>query len=108
MFDVSWSELLVVAVVAIVVVGPKELPKMLRTFGQFSRQARKMASEFKAGLAELAAEAELDEVKKSIHHVSNFDPSTRPEPFIDPAAPTPPSPEPEQPAEPPKDRPSEP
>lgn len=86
MFDIGWSELLVIAVVTIVVVGPKDLPKVLRAAGQFSRQARKMANEFKAGLSELAAEAELDEVKKSIHHVTNFDPASRPEPYIDPAA----------------------
>jgi len=40
MFDVGWSELLVIAVVAIIVVGPKDLPKMLRTAGKWARQAR--------------------------------------------------------------------
>lgn len=112
MFDIGWSELLVIAVVTIVVVGPKDLPKVMRAAGQFSRQARKMAGEFKAGLSDLEAEAELDEVKKSIHHVSNFDPATRTEPYIDPAQPKAADPaasaEPDQPPPLPKDRPSEP
>ena len=82
MFDVGWSELVVIAVVAIIVVGPKDLPKMLRTAGTWARQARKLANEFKSSLEDVAREVELDEVKKSIHHVTNFDPATRPEPYI--------------------------
>ncbi len=91
MFDVGWSELVVIAVVAIIVVGPKDLPKMLRTAGQWARQARRLANEFKSSLDQVAREAELDEVKKSIHHITNFDPATRPEPYIKPAE-TPPPP----------------
>lgn len=84
MFDVAWSELLVIGVVAIVVVGPKDLPKVLRATGQMMRKARGLADEFKAGIHDLIEEAELEETKKSIHHVSNFDPRNRPDAFIDP------------------------
>lgn len=84
MFDVAWSELLVIGVVAIVVVGPKDLPKVLRATGQMMRKARGLADEFKAGMHDLIEEAELEETKKSIHHVSNFDPRNRPDAFIDP------------------------
>lgn len=108
MFDIGWSELLVIAVVTIVVVGPKDLPKVLRAAGQFSRQARKMANEFKSGLSDIAAEAELDEVKKSIHHVTNFDPASRSEPYVDADKPEVSDKTPDPPPPLPKDRPSEP
>lgn len=84
MFDIGWSELLVLAVVAIVVVGPKDLPKVLRALGQLVRKARSMADELKAGVNDLIEESEINEVRKSIHHVSNFDPKTRKDAYIDP------------------------
>lgn len=83
MFDIAWSEILVVAVVALIVVGPKDLPRLLRTLGTIVRKLRRMSAEFKAGVDDFIREAELEEVRKSIHHVSNFDPRTRPEKFID-------------------------
>lgn len=83
MFDIAWSELLVIAVVALIVVGPKDLPRLLRTLGQIMRKLRRMSSEFKAGVDDFIRETELDEVRKSIHHVSNFDPRNRAEKFID-------------------------
>ncbi|RMF10018.1 MAG: twin-arginine translocase subunit TatB [Alphaproteobacteria bacterium] len=79
MFDIGWTEMLVVTVVAIVVVGPKDLPKVLRAVGGFVRQMRRLANEFRGGVAEFMREAELDEVKNSIHHVSNFDPARHPD-----------------------------
>ena len=66
MFDIGWTELLVIAVVAIVVIGPKELPAALKTFAYWMKQARKMAREFQSGVDDLVRQAELDEAKKAV------------------------------------------
>ena len=64
MFDVGWSEMLVIAAVAVLVVGPKDLPKMLRGFGKTLTSLRKMASDFQKQFDNALKEAELDEVRK--------------------------------------------
>lgn len=69
MFDIGWSELLVIAVVAIVVVGPKELPRLMRTFGHYMGKARRMASDFQRQFEEAVRDSELDEVRKAMHDV---------------------------------------
>ena len=74
MLDIGWSELLVIAVVMIVVVGPKDLPKMLRAFGKATGKLRATASEFRTHFDEAMREAELDEVKKTIDGVKQYDP----------------------------------
>ena len=70
MFDIGASELLVIAVVAIVVVGPKELPRMLRTFGKTMGQVRRMSTDFRRQFDEALREAErevdLEETKKQV------------------------------------------
>lgn len=66
MFDIGWSELLLVAVLAIIFVGPKDLPKMMRTAGQYVAKARAMAREFQNSFDELAREAELDELRREV------------------------------------------
>jgi sec-independent protein translocase protein TatB len=66
MFDVGWSELMVIGVVAIVVVGPKDLPKMLRTFGNYAGKARRVANDFRRQFDEALREAELDDVRQSV------------------------------------------
>ncbi|MCB1386128.1 MAG: twin-arginine translocase subunit TatB [Nitratireductor sp.] len=63
MFDIGWSEMLVVAVVAIIVVGPKDLPRMLRGFGKVMGNLRRMAGDFQRQFDDAMREAELDEVK---------------------------------------------
>lgn len=63
MFDVGWTELVVIACVAIIVVGPKDLPKMLRAFGKTVGGLRRMAGEFQKQFDDALKEAELDEVK---------------------------------------------
>lgn len=79
MFDIAWTELLVVAVIAIIVVGPKELPGMLRafgkTFGQVRRTAREFQNTFSEALREAEREANLDEVRQSIDSVRKIDPA---------------------------------
>jgi sec-independent protein translocase protein TatB len=66
MFDLAWSELLVIGVVALLVIKPKDLPKVLRTVGYWVRHARQVASEFQSSLEQMAREAELSDVKKEI------------------------------------------
>jgi len=66
MFDLSWSHIGLLLVVALIVLGPKELPNAIRTGAQLLRTARKMASEFRSGVDELVREAELDEARRSI------------------------------------------
>ena len=69
MFDIGWSELLVIAVVAIVVVGPRELPKLMRSFGYYAGKFRRAAAEFRRQFDDAMREAELHEVKKAIESV---------------------------------------
>jgi sec-independent protein translocase protein TatB len=66
MFDLSWSHIAVLLVVALLVLGPKELPNAIRSGAQLLRAARKMAGEFRSGVDELVREAELDETRRSI------------------------------------------
>ncbi|MCW0236427.1 MAG: Sec-independent protein translocase protein TatB [Ferrovibrio sp.] len=72
MFDIAWSELGVIAVVALVVIGPKDLPKVLRTIGQWTSKARSMAREFQSGIDDMVREADLDELRKAAKQVSDF------------------------------------
>jgi len=74
MLDIGWSELLVVAVVAIVVVGPKDLPPMMRALGRSLSKMRKMAGEFQGQFNEALKEAELDDVKKSFDELRGLNP----------------------------------
>lgn len=70
MFDIGWSEILVIAVVAIIVVGPKELPRMLRSFGKTMGSVRRMSNDFKRQFDEALREAErgagLEDTKKQL------------------------------------------
>jgi len=72
MFDIGWSELLVIAVVAIVVVGPKDLPKLMRGFGRFVTKLRGMAGEFQRHLDSAIREAGIEDVKKEVKNMTNF------------------------------------
>ena len=66
MFDLGWFELAVVGAVLLVVVGPKDLPRVLRTVGVWTGKARRMARDFQKALDQYAKEAELDDVKKAV------------------------------------------
>ena len=71
MFDIGWTELMVIAVVAIVVIGPKDLPAALRTFGKWTGKMKRMARDFQSQFNEALREAELDDVKKQVTDVKN-------------------------------------
>ena len=64
MFDIGWMELLVIAVVAILVVGPKDLPRLMRTFGHYAGKVRRMASDFQTQFDQAMTDAELEEMQR--------------------------------------------
>lgn len=66
MFDLGWQEFLMVAIVLMLVVGPKDMPRILRTFSQFMRKARYMANEFTSSLDDVARQNEMQDVKKML------------------------------------------
>ena len=78
MFDISWTEFLLIGVVALIVIGPKELPAVLRTVGQWTRKVRSMAADFQGQFQEAMREAEMSDLKKQVddlaHDVKNYDP----------------------------------
>ncbi|HEV2506844.1 MAG TPA: Sec-independent protein translocase protein TatB [Mesorhizobium sp.] len=77
MFEVGWTEMLVIAIVMIVVVGPKDLPNMLRTFGRTVAKLRAMAGDFQKQFNEALKEAELDDVKKSVDELRGLNPAAQ-------------------------------
>jgi sec-independent protein translocase protein TatB len=100
MFDVNWSELVLIGVVALIVIGPKELPAVLRAIGQWTTKIRRMAGEFQSQFQEAMREAEMADLKKQVDElgdaakgISDFDPldfkeATKWEPKPDSAAPS--------------------
>jgi sec-independent protein translocase protein TatB len=74
MLDVGWTEILVIAIVLIIVVGPKDLPPMLRTFGRMMTKMRGMASDFRQQFDEALREADLEDVKKTIGDAQRLNP----------------------------------
>lgn len=75
MLDIGWTELLVIAVVLIVVVGPKDLPPMIRAFGKMTKRLRQTAGEFRAQFDEALREAELDDLKNSVNDIRSLNPA---------------------------------
>ena len=67
MFDIAWSELFVILIVALVVVGPKDLPKLMRTAGQWAGRARGMADQFRRSFDEMARQSELDQLRAEVN-----------------------------------------
>jgi sec-independent protein translocase protein TatB len=81
MFDIGWGELLLIGIVALIAIGPKELPTVLRTLGQWMGKLRRMASEFQNQFQEAMREAEMADLKKQVDEMTsqaqsyaNFDP----------------------------------
>ncbi|MGC1681719.1 MAG: Sec-independent protein translocase protein TatB [Pseudolabrys sp.] len=81
MFDIGWGELVVIGIVALIAIGPKELPTVLRTLGQYMAKIRRMASDFQGQFQEAMREAEMADLKKqaedlksSVGDLTNFDP----------------------------------
>ncbi|MEW7006814.1 Sec-independent protein translocase protein TatB [Lentilitoribacter sp. EG35] len=74
MFDIGWPELLMVAVVLILVVGPKDLPPMLRAFGRTVKKYRGMANDFKRQFDDALEESELDELRQTVAEAKSYNP----------------------------------
>ena len=81
MFDIGWGELVVIGIVALIAIGPKELPTVLRTLGQFMGKVRRMANEFQGQFQEAMREAEMadlkkhaEDIKSSVGDLANFNP----------------------------------
>ncbi|HEV2957334.1 MAG TPA: Sec-independent protein translocase protein TatB [Xanthobacteraceae bacterium] len=71
MFDLGWGKIVIIAVIALVVIGPKELPAVLRTVGQWMGKIRRMAAEFQSQFQEAMREAEMADLKKSIDAITD-------------------------------------
>src|ERR1700732_381801 len=108
MIDVSWGHLVIIAVVALIVIGPKELPTVLRTVGHWTGKLRRMAAEFQGQFQEALREAEVADLKQHFDDISTaakdlprFDPVSTIRKEIEEAAQDKPSPTIEAPAGPP-------
>lgn len=84
MFDIGWPELLLIGIVTLIVVGPKELPRVLRTVMLWVRKARKLAREFQSGIDEMVREADLQDLKRDIERTATADLDKDLENTIDP------------------------
>lgn len=66
MFDIGWSEMAVIALIALIVIGPKDLPKTMKTVAQWMRKAKSLTREFQSGFDEMVREAELEDARKAL------------------------------------------
>src|SRR6266852_7487975 len=73
LFDIGWSELMLIGIVALVVIGPKDLPKALRVAGFWVRKARTLSREFQSSVEQMVREAELDEMRQELKKASEID-----------------------------------
>jgi sec-independent protein translocase protein TatB len=71
MLDIGWSELLVIGVVALIVVGPKDLPKMFRALGEFTGKARRMAREFQTAMNDAAGDSGVNDIAADLRKIAN-------------------------------------
>lgn len=77
MFGISWSEMAVISVLALIIIGPKDLPKILRTIGQWTSKAQRLAAEFRRGIDQMAKEAGVDDVKRQVQGVASLHPANQ-------------------------------
>ncbi len=73
LFDIGWPELMLIGVIALVVIGPKDLPRALRTAGFWVRKARTLSREFQSSIDQMIREAELDGVREDLKKATEFD-----------------------------------
>ncbi len=86
MFDIGWIEMAVIALIALVVIGPSELPKAMRSLAKWTRKARSMAREFQSGIDDMVREADLDEARKAVESAKSFNVGKAMEETIDPTS----------------------
>lgn len=85
MFDFAWSEIMVIALIALVVIGPKDLPRVLRTLGKYASRARVIAREFQGSIDQMIRESELDEVRREVQKAASIDLNHEIKSTVDPA-----------------------
>lgn len=84
MFDLSWGELMVIGTVALVVIGPKDLPVAIRAVSSFVGQARKLAREFQSGMEQMAREAGVDDLKREVSKMASGEYGQQMKSYVDP------------------------
>lgn len=84
MFDIGWPEMAIVAVIALIIIGPRDLPRIMRYVGRWAGKARRMAREFQRSFDDMVRESEMDEIKKGVESVSGYKPAKEIENAIDP------------------------
>ena len=84
MFDIGWSEMAIIFLIALIIIGPKDLPRVARTVGKWTGKARAMARDFQRSIDDMAREAELDEIKKTINKARTTDVGTMLKETVDP------------------------
>jgi len=84
MFDIGWSEMALIVMVALIVIGPKDLPRVARSVGKWTGKARAMAREFQRSIDDMAREADLQDIKAEVDKLSRVDVRHRIEETIDP------------------------
>ncbi|MBM3538196.1 MAG: twin-arginine translocase subunit TatB [Alphaproteobacteria bacterium] len=84
MFDLSWTEILLIGTAAIIFIGPKELPNALRTLGQWAGKARSLAGEFRGSVDDMIRESEIHKIKGEVDRLGSGDLTRQIEQSIDP------------------------
>ncbi len=84
MFDFAWSEILLIGAVALIAIGPKDMPAAIRTVSSMIKKARRMAAEFQTHVAEMVREADVGDVKKAFNDIRNLDIASAIEKHVDP------------------------
>src|ERR687885_263338 len=84
LFDIGWPELLLIGVVALVVIGPKDLPRALKVAGYWVRKARTLSREFQSSIDQMIREAELEEIRQDLKKATEFDINKEIQNTIDP------------------------
>jgi sec-independent protein translocase protein TatB len=84
MFDLAWSEIVLIGVVALIAIGPKDLPVAMKAVTEVIKKARRMAAEFQTHVDDMMRDANLDEVRQSINEIRNFDIKGTVERAVDP------------------------
>ncbi len=77
MFGISGYEAIVIGIIALIVIGPKDLPKILRTIGQWMSKAQRLANEFRRGIDQMAKESGVDDLKRQVEKVASLHPANQ-------------------------------
>ena len=82
--DIGWSEMAVIAILALIVIGPRDLPRVMKTVGQWVRKARSVTREFQFSVDEMIREADLEDARKALRSAETIDPGTLVSDTVDP------------------------